>query len=179
MTRLYHILPAADQDLDDQAAYLASAASLETALRFYDAADTTFGNIAATPSIGERWPSSNPEKLSKASHARPLPNQPWQAPQTAPRIAPDRSETSTSLTRSSRDSRWSDDTVMPAFPGANGLILDLDWSSSTNKSPKLTTYQSPLPAPGRENHGAPAMENRARRLEPIQSPTQTKPGSRG
>jgi plasmid stabilization system protein ParE len=32
------VLPAADSDLDDQAGYLARAAGLETALRFYDAA---------------------------------------------------------------------------------------------------------------------------------------------
>jgi hypothetical protein len=31
MTRLYHILPAADRDLDDPAAYLAAEASLGTA----------------------------------------------------------------------------------------------------------------------------------------------------
>jgi toxin ParE1/3/4 len=60
MTRLYHVLPAADRDLDDQAAYLAAEASLETALRFYDAAGLTFGKIAGMPGIGERWPSANP-----------------------------------------------------------------------------------------------------------------------
>jgi toxin ParE1/3/4 len=54
MTRRYHVLPAADLDLDNQAAYLAAEASLEIALRFYAAADTTFGNLAAMPSIGER-----------------------------------------------------------------------------------------------------------------------------
>jgi toxin ParE1/3/4 len=60
MTRLYHVLPAADRDLDEQAAYLADEASLETALRFYDAASVTFGKIASMPGIGERWPSTNP-----------------------------------------------------------------------------------------------------------------------
>ena len=60
MTGHYHVLPAADRDLDDQAVYLATEASLETALRFYDAASTTFGKIASTPGIGERWPSANP-----------------------------------------------------------------------------------------------------------------------
>jgi toxin ParE1/3/4 len=45
MTRRFHVLPAADRDLDDQAAYLAMEASLETALRFYDAARSTFGEI--------------------------------------------------------------------------------------------------------------------------------------
>jgi toxin ParE1/3/4 len=60
MTRCYHVLPAADRDLDDQDAYLAAEASLETAVRFYDAANITFGTIASTPGIGERWPSSNP-----------------------------------------------------------------------------------------------------------------------
>ena len=52
--------PAANRDLDDQAAYLASQASLETALRFYDAAGSTFGSLAAMPGIGEPWPSVNP-----------------------------------------------------------------------------------------------------------------------
>jgi toxin ParE1/3/4 len=60
MTGHYHVLPAADRDMDDQAAYLASHASLETALRFYDAANSTFGTLAGMPSIGERWPSANP-----------------------------------------------------------------------------------------------------------------------
>ncbi len=41
MTRFYHVLPAADRDLDDQAGYLAMEASLDIALRFYDAAATT------------------------------------------------------------------------------------------------------------------------------------------
>jgi toxin ParE1/3/4 len=60
MTGHYHVLPAADRDLDDQAAYLATEASLETALRFYDAAGTTFGKLAGMPGLGERWPSANP-----------------------------------------------------------------------------------------------------------------------
>ena len=49
MTGSYRILPAADRDLDDQAAYLAEQASLETALRFYDAASSTFSKIACPP----------------------------------------------------------------------------------------------------------------------------------
>jgi ParE toxin of type II toxin-antitoxin system, parDE len=49
MTAHYRILPAADRDLDDQAAYLASQASLETALRFYDAASSTFAKLADMP----------------------------------------------------------------------------------------------------------------------------------
>ena len=36
-----------------------SRASLETALRFYDAAKSTFAKIAEMPNIGERWTSSN------------------------------------------------------------------------------------------------------------------------
>jgi toxin ParE1/3/4 len=54
MSATYRILPAADRDLDDQAAYLASQAGLETALRFYDAARSTFAEIAGTPGSGER-----------------------------------------------------------------------------------------------------------------------------
>jgi toxin ParE1/3/4 len=60
MTGRYHVLPAADRDLDDQAAYLATEASLEVSLRFYDAASITFGKIASMSGIGERWPSANP-----------------------------------------------------------------------------------------------------------------------
>ena len=56
----YQVLPAADRDLDDQAAYLASQASLETALRFYDAASTTFARLAGAPGTGERWPTADP-----------------------------------------------------------------------------------------------------------------------
>lgn len=46
MSQRYHVLPAADRDLDEQAGYLAQQASLETALRFYDAAALTFDHIA-------------------------------------------------------------------------------------------------------------------------------------
>ena len=60
MTGHYHVLPAADRDLDDQAAYLATEANLDTALRFYDAASVTFGKIASMPGIGEQWPSAHP-----------------------------------------------------------------------------------------------------------------------
>jgi len=60
MTAHYRVLPAADRDLDDQAAYLATQASLDTALRFYDAASFTFAKLAGMPGIGERWPSANP-----------------------------------------------------------------------------------------------------------------------
>jgi toxin ParE1/3/4 len=56
----HHVSPAADADLDDQAAYLAREAGLETALRFYDAAATTFDAIARMPGIGERRESVNP-----------------------------------------------------------------------------------------------------------------------
>ena len=59
MTSRYRVLPAADRDLDEQAVYLESQASLETALRFYDAAASTFARIAGMPGIGERWISSN------------------------------------------------------------------------------------------------------------------------
>jgi toxin ParE1/3/4 len=53
MNQPYHVLPAADRDLDDQAAYLAQEASLDVALRFYDAASRTFEAIARMPGIGE------------------------------------------------------------------------------------------------------------------------------
>lgn len=54
MTASFTVLPAADRDLDRQAEYLAREASLETALRFYDAANTTFANLARMPNVGER-----------------------------------------------------------------------------------------------------------------------------
>jgi hypothetical protein len=58
MTSSYRILPAADTDLDDQAAYLACEASLDVALRFYDAAAATFEAIARMPvsASGDRRP---------------------------------------------------------------------------------------------------------------------------
>jgi toxin ParE1/3/4 len=59
MTAQYRVLPAADADLDEQAAYLARAASLETALRFYDAASATFEVLARMPGIGERRQTTN------------------------------------------------------------------------------------------------------------------------
>jgi toxin ParE1/3/4 len=60
MTPGFTVLPAADRDLDEQAAYLAKELSLETALRFYDAAAATFEQIARMPSMGERWDSTKP-----------------------------------------------------------------------------------------------------------------------
>jgi len=60
MTAHYRVRPAADTDLDDQAAYLAREASLDIALRFYDAAAVTFEQIARMPGIGERRPTANP-----------------------------------------------------------------------------------------------------------------------
>ncbi len=56
----YRVLPAADRDLDDQAAYLATEGSLGTALRFFEAASSTFGKIADMPGMGEWWESANP-----------------------------------------------------------------------------------------------------------------------
>jgi toxin ParE1/3/4 len=60
MTPRYSILPAADRDLDDQAGYLAREASLDVALRFYDAARTTFEHLARMPNMGERRETANP-----------------------------------------------------------------------------------------------------------------------
>jgi toxin ParE1/3/4 len=56
----FTISPAADQDLDDHAAYLAQEASLETALRFLDAAARTFHTIASMPGLGERRETADP-----------------------------------------------------------------------------------------------------------------------
>ena len=60
MTPRFVILPAADQDLDDQAAYLGQEASLEVALRFYDSAAETFAFLARNPGIGVLRESKNP-----------------------------------------------------------------------------------------------------------------------
>jgi plasmid stabilization system protein ParE len=67
MTAQYHIRLAADRDLDDQAAYLAQEASLETALRFYDASGVTFGRRAAMPGLGERRETSDPSSGDRYS----------------------------------------------------------------------------------------------------------------
>jgi toxin ParE1/3/4 len=60
MTPRYHVSPAAETDVDEQAAYLAQEASLETALRFYDAASATFEKVARMPGIGEQRESAHP-----------------------------------------------------------------------------------------------------------------------
>ena len=56
----HHVLPAADRDLEDQAAYLAQEASLQIALRFYDDAGATFEKLARMPGIGQQRESANP-----------------------------------------------------------------------------------------------------------------------
>lgn len=59
MTTHDRVRPAADADLDDHAAYLAREAGLDIARRFYDAAATTFEQIARMPGIGDRRPTAN------------------------------------------------------------------------------------------------------------------------
>ncbi len=59
MTPPIRVLPAADRDIDGQAGYLLREASLETALRFYDASAATFQNLARMPGIGEERESAN------------------------------------------------------------------------------------------------------------------------
>lgn len=54
MTPRYLIRPKADQDLDDQAWYLAKEASSELGHRFLVAAHQTFAPLAAQPGIGWR-----------------------------------------------------------------------------------------------------------------------------
>ena len=60
MTPRHRVLPAADQDLDNEAGYLAQHASLETALRFYDAAAMTFEKVARMPGLGQQREPTNP-----------------------------------------------------------------------------------------------------------------------
>lgn len=52
--------PAADRDLDDQAAYLGQEAGLDLALRFLDAAAETFAFLARNPGNGAPRESKNP-----------------------------------------------------------------------------------------------------------------------
>jgi toxin ParE1/3/4 len=59
MTPRVRVLPAADRDIDGQAAYLLHEASLETALRFYDATAATFEKLAPMPGMGQRRETSN------------------------------------------------------------------------------------------------------------------------
>ena len=61
MSGRYLIRPKADEDLEEQAFYLAQKASLETGHRFLMAAHETFGLLASHPGIG--WPARlrNPE----------------------------------------------------------------------------------------------------------------------
>lgn len=54
MNASYAVKPRADRDLDDYAGYLAEEASLDVALRFFDAAYTTFALLASQPNMGWR-----------------------------------------------------------------------------------------------------------------------------
>ena len=60
MTPRVRVLPAADRDIDGQAGYLMHEASLEIALRFYDATAATFENLARMPGMGEQRETANP-----------------------------------------------------------------------------------------------------------------------
>ena len=60
MTPRFRLYPAADRDVDEQAAYLAQEASLETAFRFYDQVFATLEALCDMPGIGERRESGNP-----------------------------------------------------------------------------------------------------------------------
>jgi toxin ParE1/3/4 len=60
MTPRVSVRPTADRAIDGQAGYLMQEASLETALRFYDATAATFETLARMPGMGEHRESSNP-----------------------------------------------------------------------------------------------------------------------
>ncbi|MDG3008108.1 type II toxin-antitoxin system RelE/ParE family toxin [Paludisphaera mucosa] len=60
MTRSHRVAPAADRDIDDQAAYLMEEADIDLALRFLAAADVAFARIAPMPGMGRRWESVDP-----------------------------------------------------------------------------------------------------------------------
>lgn len=55
------ILPEADSDLEEQATYLGHEASLDVALRFYDAVQVSFDLLARNPHIGVQRDSKRPE----------------------------------------------------------------------------------------------------------------------
>jgi len=48
------------RDLDEQARYMASASGIARALRFYEAADETFGLLLSHPRIGKLTQLTNP-----------------------------------------------------------------------------------------------------------------------
>ena len=53
------IRPDADAELDEQAIFIAQD-NIEAALRFLQAAETTFSNLAQTPEMGRLWRSNHP-----------------------------------------------------------------------------------------------------------------------
>ena len=55
MKRRILVRPAAANDLDERAAYIARDSTVETALRFFEAADTTFWLLARRPGIGKLY----------------------------------------------------------------------------------------------------------------------------
>ncbi len=60
MSARYVVKPKADRDLDDYADQLAEKASLDVALRFFEAADSTFVLLATQPNIGWRSRAKHP-----------------------------------------------------------------------------------------------------------------------
>ena len=60
MNSRVRIRPQALRDLTEQGAYLAENAGLETALRFYEAAEETFRLLAAHPEMGRAREFRNP-----------------------------------------------------------------------------------------------------------------------
>lgn len=61
MKRKVVIRPAAGRDLDRAADYIAQHQDLDTALRFYQAAEETFRLIATQPEMGRRRDFGNPQ----------------------------------------------------------------------------------------------------------------------
>ena len=59
MSRRVFIRPAANQDLDNQARYIAADSGIETALRFIESADETFRLLLSNPLIGRVAPARN------------------------------------------------------------------------------------------------------------------------
>ena len=59
MTKV-HLFPEADQDIDEQFAYLAKQASLDVALRFLDATHKAFQTLAQMPEMGVKRDFRNP-----------------------------------------------------------------------------------------------------------------------
>ena len=68
MSARYVVRPKADQDLDDQAYYLATQADPEVGHRFLLAAHETFSLLATQPEMGWHWLVTLRSAIEKQNH---------------------------------------------------------------------------------------------------------------